>query len=139
MRPLALLLLLTTPALAQIGPDFMKPTTSFPANYKGPVWREGRPLDNTSRGEWWKVFKDEKLNSLMARATAGNQQLKAAIARFDQARVGYCADLGGHAVVAQPAGVDRIGHEVVAEGVHLHERGEAGAVAEVVLVHAAGE
>lgn len=86
MRPLALLLLLTSTALAQIGPDFMKPTTSFPANYKGPVWREGRPLDNTSRGEWWKVFKDEKLNSLMARATAENQQLKAAIARFDQAR-----------------------------------------------------
>ncbi|MBX7209647.1 MAG: efflux transporter outer membrane subunit [Verrucomicrobiaceae bacterium] len=86
MRCLLPILLLAPPALAQIGPDFMKPTTNVPAKYKGPVWREGRPLDNTSRGEWWKVFKDERLNSLMTRATAENQQLKAAIARFDQAR-----------------------------------------------------
>ena len=37
-----------------------------------------------------------------------------------------------HAVVAQPAGVDRVGDEVVAEGVHLEQRGHAGGVAEVV-------
>lgn len=86
MRHIIPILLIASAANAQIGPDFMKPTTDVPARYKGAVWREGRPLDNTPRGEWWKVFKDEKLNSFMARATAENQQLKAAIARFDQAR-----------------------------------------------------
>ena len=87
MRLVASILLIASSATAQIGPDFMKPTTDVPAKYKGaPVWRESRPLDNAPKGAWWKVFKDEKLNSLIERATTENQQLKAAIARFDQAR-----------------------------------------------------
>lgn len=87
MRYTLPLLLLACSASAQIGPDFMKPTTGVPAKYKSAaVWRESRPLDNAPKGAWWKVFKDERLNSLMERATAENQQLKAAIARFDQAR-----------------------------------------------------
>ena len=87
MRLILPILLLASPALAQIGPDFMKPTTDVPVKYKGsPVWRESRPLDNAPKGAWWKIFKDERLNSLIERATAENQQLKAAIARFDQAR-----------------------------------------------------
>ena len=87
MRILIPLILIATSASAQIGPDFMKPTTDVPVKYKGAaVWRESRPLDNAPKGAWWKVFKDERLNSLMERATAENQQLKAAIARFDQAR-----------------------------------------------------
>jgi outer membrane protein, multidrug efflux system len=87
MPRILLILLIATSASAQIGPDFMKPTTDVPAKYKGTVvWRESRPLDNAPKGAWWKVFKDERLNSLMDRATAENQQLKAAIARFDQAR-----------------------------------------------------
>ena len=44
-----------------------------------------------------------------------------------------------HAVVAQAPGVDGIGHEVVAQGVHLHQRGQPGRVAEVVGVDAVGE
>lgn len=81
------IILTATSTFAQIGPDFMKPTTDVPAIYKGrAVWRESRPLDNMPKGAWWKVFKDERLNSLMDRATVENQQLKAAIARFDQAR-----------------------------------------------------
>ena len=87
MRLILPFLLIASSASAQIGPDFMKPTTNVPAKYKGAaVWRESRPLDNAPKGAWWRVFKDEKLNSLMERATTENQQLKAAIARFDQAR-----------------------------------------------------
>ncbi len=89
MRLLILLALFATPAVAQIGPDFMKPTTEVPAGYKdggAAIWRESRPLDNAPKGAWWKVFKDSKLDALMERATAENQQLKAAVARFDQAR-----------------------------------------------------
>ncbi len=87
MRHIIPLLLISSSVCAQIGPDFMKPTTDVPAKYKGAlVWREARPLDNAPKGSWWKVFKDERLNSLMERATAENQQLKAAISRFDQAR-----------------------------------------------------
>lgn len=89
MRPFLAILLLAAPASAQIGPDFMKPTTEVPANFKGGgtvVWREARPLDDAPKGAWWTMFNDKKLNALMERATAENQQLKAAISRFDQAR-----------------------------------------------------
>ncbi|MDZ4288249.1 MAG: efflux transporter outer membrane subunit [Prosthecobacter sp.] len=79
--------LLASSALAQVGPNYERPASDVPARYKGAVtWREGRPSDHLSKGDWWRVFKDAKLNELMARATANNQQLKAAIARFDQAR-----------------------------------------------------
>ena len=44
-----------------------------------------------------------------------------------------------HAVVAQPAGVDRLGDEAVAERVHLQQRRHAGGVAEVVAVLALGQ
>ena len=44
-----------------------------------------------------------------------------------------------HAVITEPTGMDRVGHEVVAESVHLDHRREAGGVAVVVGVNAAGE
>ena len=42
-------------------------------------------------------------------------------------------------MVAQAAGVDRLGHEVVAERVHLDQRRHLGGVAEVVGIGAAGQ
>ena len=44
-----------------------------------------------------------------------------------------------HAVVAEPAGMDRLRDEVVAERVHLHQRRHLGRVAEVVAVDALGQ
>src|SRR4051794_8954713 len=67
--------------------DYKRPETVVSSEYKaGTVWREMRPLETLSRGAWWMVFKDSTLNRLEARATAENQQLRAAVARFDQAR-----------------------------------------------------
>lgn len=74
-------------ALAQVGPEYQRPASNTPPTFKGAVsWRQPRPSDDLAKGEWWRVFRDSKLNELMARATANNQQLKSAIARFDQAR-----------------------------------------------------
>lgn len=78
--------LLPVAAGAQIGPDYQRPETEAPARYKGVVMREARPLDGVPRGAWWEVFKDRRLNALMADATAHNQELKGAVSRFDQAR-----------------------------------------------------
>ncbi|HYF34858.1 MAG TPA: efflux transporter outer membrane subunit, partial [Prosthecobacter sp.] len=85
MRLLLPFLLVST-AYAQVGPDYVRPPSDMPARFKGVTWREGRPSDHLSRGDWWRVFRDPTLNALMDRATANNQQLKGAIARFDQAR-----------------------------------------------------
>jgi len=89
MRILFSFLLLATSAIAQIGPNYERPETVTPPSYKSAVnWREARPLDTLPKGAWWRVFGDAKLNDLMERATAHNQTLKAAVARFDTARAG---------------------------------------------------
>ncbi|MCW0219214.1 MAG: efflux transporter outer membrane subunit [Prosthecobacter sp.] len=83
---LLLPILLSTSAIAQVGPNYERPATEAPAHFKNVAWREARPSASQPKGEWWKVFHDAKLNELMAQATTNNQNLKAAIARFDQAR-----------------------------------------------------
>jgi multidrug efflux pump len=72
-----------------IGPDYQQPTNSFPEDYKAVElgnWKEGRPLDNVPKGNWWEVFGDTNLNELELQALRSNQSLKAAVARVDQAR-----------------------------------------------------
>ena len=60
-------------------------------------------------------------------------------ARLDEPELHEVRDQRRHAVVAQAAGVDRRGHERVAERVHRQERRQLGRVAEVVAVVAAGQ
>jgi multidrug efflux pump len=72
-----------------VGPDFKTPTNAIPTEYKNAElgnWKTGQPLDHVPKGTWWTVFGDTNLNSLEAQALSANQQLKAAIARVDQAR-----------------------------------------------------
>lgn len=74
-------------ALGQIGPNYERPTTEAGARYKTTAtMREARPLDGVSKGAWWEVFGDRRLNALLEDATRYNQEIKGAIARFDQAR-----------------------------------------------------
>jgi NodT family efflux transporter outer membrane factor (OMF) lipoprotein len=72
-----------------VGPRYEKPAT--PA---GPVdafkeaegWKAAQPSDEALRGAWWELFGDAQLNALEARLTASNEDLKAADARFREAR-----------------------------------------------------
>ncbi len=72
-----------------VGPDYRRPTNDVPATYKAAelgAWKEGRPLDSVPKGNWWEVFGDATLNELESKAVGANQELKAAVARVDQAR-----------------------------------------------------
>src|SRR5690242_16179162 len=72
-----------------IGPDYKRPASATPGQYKAEAlgsWKEGQPLDQVPKGAWWEVFGDETLNDLQHRATDANQELKAAVARVEQAR-----------------------------------------------------
>lgn len=82
----SLLLLLASSALAQVGPDYERPPSTVPERFKNISWREATPAAHLPKGEWWKVFRDPTLDRLLERATTHNQELKGAIARFDQAR-----------------------------------------------------
>src|SRR5437870_721688 len=72
-----------------VGPNYKRPTTETPAHYKAEAlgsWKEGQPGDHVPKGDWWNIFGDETLNDLQGRATGANQELKAAVARVEQAR-----------------------------------------------------
>jgi multidrug efflux pump len=72
-----------------VGPDFKSPTNAIPAAYKDAAlgnWKTGQPLDHVPKGNWWTIFGDPNLNALETQALQANQQLKAAVARVDQAR-----------------------------------------------------
>jgi hydrophobe/amphiphile efflux-1 (HAE1) family protein/NodT family efflux transporter outer membrane factor (OMF) lipoprotein len=78
-----------TAGLLTVGPDFKQPTNAIPTEYKGAElgsWKTGQPLDNVPKGNWWTIFGDTNLNALETQALQANQQLKAAVARVDQAR-----------------------------------------------------
>src|SRR2546430_13226871 len=76
--------------LLTVGPDYRQPTNSVPANYKAVelgAWKEGRPLDNLPKGNWWEIFGDAGLNEQEAQAVRANQELKAAVAQIGRAHV----------------------------------------------------
>jgi outer membrane protein, multidrug efflux system len=78
---------------ASVGPDYKRPSDAAPVAYKTSAttndlgsWKEGKPLDNVPKGAWWEMFGDNTLNELEQRASGANQELKAAVARVEQAR-----------------------------------------------------
>ena len=75
--------------LLTVGPNYKPPTNAAPTTYKAMElgsWKQGTPLDQVPKGNWWEVFTDEGLDQLEAQATRQNQNLKAALARVYEAR-----------------------------------------------------
>ena len=72
-----------------VGPNYVQPTTPQPASNSyseaGP-WKRAEPRDDISKGDWYKVFHDSRLNELEAQATTSSQTLMAAIARVTESR-----------------------------------------------------
>jgi NodT family efflux transporter outer membrane factor (OMF) lipoprotein len=63
------------------------PSVAPPAAYKeAGEWKEAEPMDAQPRGDWWTIFKDPRLDQLESRVDAANQNIKAAVARLEQAR-----------------------------------------------------
>jgi multidrug efflux system outer membrane protein len=69
-----------------VGPDYHKPAADVPPAWQPDApWHEAAPSDRALKGEWWLLFEDATLNPLVERALAGNQNLRIAAARLDQA------------------------------------------------------
>ncbi|MDT4288385.1 efflux transporter outer membrane subunit [Methylomonas sp. MO1] len=70
-----------------VGPDYREPTADVPVSWQAEssnlaiTTSDPKPLQN-----WWLRFNDVPLNALMAKALAGNLDLKIALTRIDQAR-----------------------------------------------------
>jgi NodT family efflux transporter outer membrane factor (OMF) lipoprotein len=97
------LLLATAPLLlasCTVGPTYVRPDAPLTSAYKEPppeayknagVWKPAHPSDDRLRAHWWELFGDEQLDALEQHVALANQDLKAAEARFREARalVGY--------------------------------------------------
>ena len=76
-----------------IGPKYTTPTAPVPPAYKEvgtPVeagdWKPSQPGDAATRGPWWMVFSDPRLNELEDRLNVTNQTIAAAVADVQVAR-----------------------------------------------------
>ena len=78
-----------------VGPKYVRPTVPAtpayketpPASFKeAGEWQPAHPGDQAMRGKWWEIFGDLELNTLEEQVTVSNQDLKAAEARFREAR-----------------------------------------------------
>jgi NodT family efflux transporter outer membrane factor (OMF) lipoprotein len=78
-----------------VGPKYVRPTVPAtpayketpPASFKeAGEWQPAHPGDQAMRGKWWEIFGDPVLNALEDQVTVSNQNLKAAEARFREAR-----------------------------------------------------
>lgn len=72
-----------------VGPNFKPPVAKVPARWTGPRTESQKPEVNFAEknlADWWKVFNDPTLTSLVERAVSSNLDLKLAEARVRQAR-----------------------------------------------------
>ena len=85
---LSLTVLLGLTACKAVGPDYETPTMNLPTSFSksGVNWNRTSPDSLPKPREWWKLYKDRTLNSLVERALRENQEIVAADARMRQAR-----------------------------------------------------
>jgi NodT family efflux transporter outer membrane factor (OMF) lipoprotein len=83
-------MVLAAAALAgcELAPPYASPPVMAtpPAFKENADWSFAKPADDAPRGAWWRVFGSVELDGLENKVTLANQDLKAAAARFDEAR-----------------------------------------------------
>ncbi len=75
-----------------LAPNYQRPETPPPAEYKeGKGWKLAQPADAIERGKWWMIFYDPKLDALEVKVVSANQNIKVALASYQQARAAAAA------------------------------------------------
>ena len=69
------------------GPKYKRPAVPTPPAYKEiGNWKTAQPNDQNLGGNWWEIFQDPQLNALEQQINVSNQNLKAAVAQYQQSR-----------------------------------------------------
>jgi NodT family efflux transporter outer membrane factor (OMF) lipoprotein len=70
-----------------VGPDYKRPAFDAAPSFKEQDdWKPSEPSDAINRGQWWGIYHDEVLDQLEAKIDISNQNVKAAVAAYDQAQ-----------------------------------------------------
>jgi NodT family efflux transporter outer membrane factor (OMF) lipoprotein len=71
----------------ELGPKYKAPAVPTPPAYKEMGnWKTAQPNDQNLGGNWWELFQDSQLNALEQQIDVSNQNLKAAVAQYQQSR-----------------------------------------------------
>jgi len=95
-----------------VGPDYTRPEVTVPGTFKElSNWKEATPRDGGIAADWWKVFNDPLLDSLVGQVSISNQSLAQAEAQFRQAqaivrgaRANYFPTVGASAAASRSRG-----------------------------------
>jgi NodT family efflux transporter outer membrane factor (OMF) lipoprotein len=70
-----------------VGPKYKTPIAPAPPAYKEiGNWKTAQPSDQKLGGNWWEIFQDPQLNTLEEQINVSNQNLKAAVAQYQESR-----------------------------------------------------
>jgi len=70
-----------------VGPDYHRPEFATTDAYKEQTdWKPSEPADVMSKGPWWNIYGDEDLAQLESQIEISNENVKAAIAAYDQSQ-----------------------------------------------------
>src|SRR5215813_14432912 len=70
-----------------VGPKYKTPAVPALFAYKEMGnWKTAQPNDQNFGGNWWEIFQDPQLNTLEEQINVSNQNLKAAVSQYQQAR-----------------------------------------------------
>jgi NodT family efflux transporter outer membrane factor (OMF) lipoprotein len=70
-----------------IGPEYLREPAPVPVKYKEiKGWKVANPSDDIARGDWWQVYRDHGLDTLLPQVEISNQTVAAAAAAYEQAR-----------------------------------------------------
>ncbi len=70
-----------------MGPDYVRPAAPISPHFKEAKngWKIADPRDALDRGEWWGIYRDTRLSSLLGQVEISNQNVKAALESYHNA------------------------------------------------------
>jgi NodT family efflux transporter outer membrane factor (OMF) lipoprotein len=70
-----------------IGPNYSREAAPVSPHYKElKGWKRATPRDDVARGDWWAVYRDHALNTMLPQVEVSNQTVAAAAAAYEEAR-----------------------------------------------------
>jgi NodT family efflux transporter outer membrane factor (OMF) lipoprotein len=70
-----------------VGPDYSREPAPVPTEYKElKGWKHATPSDDVDRGDWWAVYRDRGLDTLLPQVEISNQTVAASAAAYEEAR-----------------------------------------------------
>jgi NodT family efflux transporter outer membrane factor (OMF) lipoprotein len=70
-----------------VGPDYSREPAPVPSEYKElKGWKHATPSDDVDRGDWWTVYRDHGLDTLLPQVEISNQTVAASAAAYEEAK-----------------------------------------------------